>query len=171
MAKKKKTVASAGGAGSDANVDQIREIIFGAQIRDYEARFQALKDQFEDAFKKLKQELKAEARALDAAIEAERSDRRNEDESLDALIQTRFAELGKELAAAEARADDRIDKLARDTAAARRELERSIEGGNQNLDARLTAVADDLSSRKLARDELAALLNELAQRLSDAPGE
>lgn len=168
MAKKKKTVAAAGGGttAADANVDQIREIIFGAQIRDYEARFQALQDAFAAAIKDLKKEFNAAVRSLDQAIEAESAKRRDDDESLDALIQNKFAELGKELAAVEARAGDGLKKLAHDTQAAQRELKRSMEGGNQDLDARLTAVAEDLSARKVARDELAALLSELAQRLS-----
>ncbi len=168
MAKKKKTVAETGGGGSlpDANVDQIREIIFGGHIRDYEARFQALQDEFAAALKNLKKEFDAAVKNLDQAIESEGTKRRDDDESLDALVQSKFAELGKELAAAEARAGDGLEKLARDTQAAQRELRRSMEGGSQDLDARLTAVAEDLSARKVERDELAALLTELAQRLN-----
>lgn len=169
---KKKTVSKAAGMATDANVDQIREIIFGSNIREYEARFQALQDEIAAAFKSLKQELKAGIKNLEGAIKNTRQSlddetaaRRNDAESLDALIQNKSAELGKDIDAVEARTGQELARLAKDAQANQLEIQRSMEGGNRDLEARLNSIAAELSERKVARDELAGLLKELAQRL------
>ncbi len=171
MARKKTKVPGTAQA-SDANVDQIREIIFGANIREYEARFQALQDEIAAAFKDLKQELKVNIKNLEGAIEKtrraledERAGRRNDAESLDSLIQSKSEELGKEIDGVEKRVSQQFAKLAADTQDTQREFERSLENGSRDLEARLKRIAAELSERRVARDELAGLLKELAGRL------
>ena len=57
------------------SVDQIRDIIFGAQMRDYEERFSALEARLIDEARALRQDVQDRFHALERNLEAERGER------------------------------------------------------------------------------------------------
>ena len=56
---------------SDANVDKIREILFGGQMQDYELRFTALENRLASAAAELREETRARLDALEAYAKKE----------------------------------------------------------------------------------------------------
>lgn len=56
--------AKAAGNGDGASVSQLREIIFGEQMEDYEARFLALETKLHDQFSSLKSSLDEKIKEL-----------------------------------------------------------------------------------------------------------
>ena len=61
MADPKKPAAD---GGADRNVDQIRDILFGGQMRDYERRFQDLNQRFEAELVRLRRSTSASTSAM-----------------------------------------------------------------------------------------------------------
>ena len=49
---------------NDRNVDQIRDILFGGQMRDYERRFQELSERLDAEAARLRQDLEKRLRQL-----------------------------------------------------------------------------------------------------------
>ncbi len=173
---KKAKVAKAD-LGAAGNVDQIREIIFGGQMRDYDSRFDALSGQLRDSAKNLRDDFDLKLAALDKAL-AKESDKtadrfkkeagdrsgnvdqlrddiaklRNDNDSrmgdLDALIEKETRTLLSELH------ETRSDLLNR--------LNEQVDA----LQARLDEENRRLDERKVSREELAGLLNEVAMRLT-----
>jgi hypothetical protein len=63
----KKKPESAGQAAPGASVEQIRDIIFGAQMRDYDSRFELLGKRLQDSLDALRQEMERAFRPPTAA--------------------------------------------------------------------------------------------------------
>lgn len=155
------------------NVDQIREIIFGGHIREYESRFAALEKSLKEAQDRLRKDFEAEIKALKqslsdtrGALDQEIADRQNADEGLDGLVQNTGGELGKELDAAEQRLDARADELAAALDSARKALEAALKKQGNALTRDLGKVSERLEDNKVARAELARLLGGVADKLT-----
>jgi hypothetical protein len=162
--------------GAERNVDQIRDILFGGQMRDYERRFEELNkrleaelarmreaqdkrlsqidkrvdDQLDKLGKLLRQEIQDRNRSVDdlesRLQQAARSARGEVAASLDAH--------GKELAAT----DERLRAAVADVQKATHARAGEVEGA-------VARVAADLRGEKVGRDDLAALMTEFALRL------
>ena len=171
MADKKAT-----GDGAERNVDQIRDILFGGQMRDYERRFvefdarleaelarlrdaqekrlaqidKRIDDQLDKLGKLLRQEIQDRNRSLDdlesRIQQAARTSRSEVATSLDAHA--------AELAATDERLRSAVADVAKATLARAGETESA-----------LARLATDLRDEKVGREDLAALLAELALRL------
>ena len=172
MAGKKNDTDDAMAAG---NVDQIREIIFGSQIREYETRFTALERQLKDAQNKLRKDFEAQMKALQetldetrAALESEAADRQNADESLDALVQSQGGDIGRDLDASEKRFDARVDALQKSLEQTHKTLDAELSKQTNALDRELNKVSGNLQDHKVARAELAKLLTGVATKLAGA---
>lgn len=167
------------------NIEKIRDILFGAQMRDYERRFARLED-----------------RLMKEAADA-REDTRRRFDSLEAFIKQEIAALGDRLRAENqqrSQATEDITREMRDTARSltnkigaldehssqtHRELRQQILDQAKNLGDEIRAKHDDLSTslareaRELRSDKadrvaLSNLFTELAMRLNNEfklPGE
>jgi hypothetical protein len=133
----------------DANVDKIREILFGGQMHDYELRFTALENRLAAAAAELREDTRARLDALEAYAKKE------------------LATLGERVGALDERsaADDRElrDQLLQQSKSLGDDLRRA----QRTLSERIDEEARVLRSTKTDRQSLATLLADVAMRLSE----
>jgi cytochrome c556 len=170
--------SKADGPEAGANIDQIRDIIFGTQMREYNQRFAALEERLindsialrEDLSKRLtalEQYMKKEMEALGANLRAEQQSR---------------AAAVKELAAGQVEMAKSADKRFADGTAAADKAQREIRSQLMEqakalrdeahkkaaeIAANLRREAADLREVKADRSALAALFTEMAARLAN----
>lgn len=168
--------AHGGGNGADQNVDQIRDILFGGQMREYERRFQELAQRLEQEAARVRAEVEKRFAALEKRF----------DEHVDKLTRTLRQESGdratavadlearnlQALRTARTEIGASVDRLQQELEAAGErerdglaELERGLREATQRAEAMLTASRDELRGEKVSRDNLAASFTELALRL------
>jgi hypothetical protein len=171
-------------AGADRNVDQIRDILFGGQMRDYERRFQDLNERIEADFKALRLDLDKRVTAIDKRLDEaldklakglrqEVADRNKSVEDLESrLLQSARTQRGELTNAIEsvghelATTDERLRR-------AIAELEAALGEETARANTALTRSQDAVRAEKVGREDLAALLTEVALRLKgdfDLPG-
>jgi chromosome segregation ATPase len=120
-----------------ANVDKIRDILFGSQMRDYDKRFVRLEERL--------------AKASDAL----RDDLKKRFDSLEAFVQQEVESLHQRLRTEKSERVEALKELTRET----RDTSKSIENRLSQLDEHLVAAQGDLRARIL--DQSKALLNEI----------
>ncbi|HZL57141.1 MAG TPA: hypothetical protein VFC21_08675 [Bryobacteraceae bacterium] len=164
-----------GGAG---NVDKIRDILFGSQMRDYEARFARLEETLvketveiretnRRRFDQLETYIKREFETVQARFKSER------DERLDVASQhsRELKELGESLSRRIRDLDDRGSSVERDLRSQvmqqARDLSEEIRSSHDQLATLLDRRFHELSDGKTDRAALATLFNEVALRLND----
>ena len=163
---------------SPGNVDKIRDILFGSQMRDYEVRFSRLEESLmkeasdlrettRKRFESLEQYLRKELESLEARLKSER------DERADAQKQ-----LARELKALNDALSKKLEDLSDQTVQNERQLRKDLLQQSQQLteeirtktDA-LTALLDrrilELRNSKADRSALADLFTEVALRLNN----
>lgn len=162
----------------DDNVDKIRDILFGGQMRDYDKRFADLEKRLTTQVERLSSDLEARIERLGAYtkseldkladnLKAERKDRiadtKQGSEGLKQLAERNGSQLEE--------AEERFDAVTKD-------LRHALHDQNEDLSALLRATRDEvntalgqetqaLDDAKLGREDLAALLSEVALRLKD----
>jgi hypothetical protein len=162
--------------GADRNVDQIRDILFGGQMRDYERRFNDLNARLEaelarmreaqdkrlaqidkrvdDQLEKLGKLLRQEIQDRNRSIDDVESRLQQASRTARGEVATALESHGQELAAADERLRAALADLHKATTARAGETE-----------AALTRMSAELRGEKVGRDDLAALLTEFALRL------
>ena len=169
------------GAPNDTgNVDKIRDILFGSQMRDYDRQFAATEERLvresanlrEDLGRRMlatEQYLRAELETLTSSLRAEERERlQGVRDAMDAM-----AALNRELS-------DRIAALADQSAHQQRELRGVLQETHHALGEEMARRHDetsdalrreaiDLRSTKADRTTLAAMFAEFAQRLAGVP--
>ena len=173
MADPKKPAAD---AGADRNVDQIRDILFGGQMRDYERRFQELNQRFEAELARMREAQEKRLAQIDKRIDdqldklgklvrQEVQDRNSAVDDLETRLQqaarTARGEVNKAIEALEHEltAGDERHR------AALADLQASASARAGETDAALSRSSAELRADKVGRDDLAALLTEFALRL------
>jgi GH24 family phage-related lysozyme (muramidase) len=156
--------------GADAgpgNIDKIRDILFGSNMRDYEQRFarleEALKKESSDLRETTRRHLETletfihkELAALDMRLNAERDER-------GAAAVSILRKIGEmENHEAQAKREIRNDLLQQS-----KELTDAIRAKGEELIALLERRAQELQHAKTDRAALAGLFNEVAVRLTD----
>ncbi|MGB8885336.1 MAG: hypothetical protein WCC87_01360 [Candidatus Korobacteraceae bacterium] len=167
---------------SGASVEKIREILFGSQIKNYEARFARLeealaretseiKDTMRRRLDSLEAFFKSETESLAARLKSERDEREETLNHISSELKTSAAQLSKKIL-------DLDNRLAQDRSAARQELMNEsrklldeIRQRNESLSALLETRVQELRHAKTDRSALAALFVELAVRLKDESDE
>jgi len=170
--------AAAADAGSPASLEKVRDILFGNQMRDVERRFARLeerlakdtadlKDDVRKRLETLEAFMRREAESLEGQVKSERSDRTDAHAGL-------AKELKETAQALERRAtaiDDQHSKGQRDLRQQMLEQhQRLTDDLRQKVDeilATLSRTAQELRTDKTDRAALAALLTEMAMRLTD----
>jgi hypothetical protein len=164
-----------GGAG---NVDKIRDILFGSQMRDYETRFARLEETLvketleiretnRRRFEQLESFIKREMESLQARLKSER------DERLDNVSQQsrELKDLGETLARRLRDLDDRETAsertLRNDLLEQARNLGEEIRARHEEMASIVDKRVHELRDGKTDRAALASLFNEVALRLSD----
>jgi DNA repair exonuclease SbcCD ATPase subunit len=169
-------------AGAAGNVDKIRDILFGAQIREYERRFVRMEEVMQretselraDVRKRLdtiegffKQEMQTIAERLrserEERIEADREAAHQLGETNKALKKS-VAQIEEALAAAQR-------ELRQNLLDQSRQLSDEIGQTQTRLSSSLERRSSELQESKADRSTLAAILMEMAMRIGDSAGE
>lgn len=160
----------------DGNVDKIREILFGGQMRDYEQRFQDLENRltrnielmtsnFEKRVDRLDAFAKREIEKLVEQLKDERKARR-EDGKQGAK---EYKELAQQVESWYAELEEQIGSETQDLRGTLQEQGEELAGmihdTHEQLSKNLATETRSLADDKLAREDMAALLTEVALRL------
>ena len=155
------------------SVDQIRDILFGPQIRELEKSIVRLEERLAKEAADLRSDFKQRLETLESFAKDEIEDERKERGSAIDSLTRELASLAKD-------ADKRLTKLDEQTRTARKELRKLILDQSKKLSDEIQAKHDSLSSRvdnevaelradKADREALAALFTELAMRIKGEP--
>ncbi len=158
------------------NIDQIRDIIFGSHLREYNSRFEKLESDLSNVHQELRdrihelkvsfttelriavEALEKKLRAQQTTSEAERNDLRQQIDRLNRKSTSSIEKLAEDLEQASATLREEIietkDKLQEDARSLRLYVQ-------EELERRLSA----LSGNKVSRDDMAEILFELGMRL------
>lgn len=164
--------------GGSGNVDKIRDILFGSQMRDYEARFarleetlvketQEIRETNRRRFDQLESYIKREFETMHARFKTER------DERLDAGSQQsrELKELGENLGRRIRDLDDRGSSVERDLRSQMmdqaREITNELHSSHEAVVSLLDKRVHELREGKTDRAALASLFTEVALRLND----
>jgi len=165
---------------SSGNLDKVRDILFGGQARDIDRRFQRLEDrllketaELKDDIRKrlttLEQFVKQEAASLAERIKTEHDERT--DATKDLARDAR--DTAKAFEKKTGQIDDQVGKVQRELRQqildARQSLTDDLRQKIDDVLLRLSQESADLRTEKTDRATLAALLNEMAMRLSTDP--
>ncbi len=164
--------------GGGGNVDKIRDILFGSQMRDYESRFARLEETLvkenseiretnRRRFEQLESFIKKEFESIQARLKAER------DERLDGATQhsRELKDLNDALSRRIRDLDDRSSGVERELRSQlmdqARELTDEIRATQEQIVSVLEKRYHELKDGKTDRAALATLFTEVALRLSD----
>ncbi len=161
---------------SQENVDKIRDILFGGQMRDYESRFRTMDKLISQETSRLSNDINARLDQLDTYIKkeftvlnekllSEGKERKNASEDLAGsmadmrkVLENRIADVDEVHGSAEQEIRGRVHEQATELLEAMRNNQAAIE----------TSLRDEsrrLGDEKVARSDLAGLFSEVALRL------
>jgi glutathione S-transferase len=161
---------------AERNVDQIRDILFGGQMRDYERRFHEHAQKLEQEAGRLRSEMEKRLLALEKRLD-------DQVDKLGKAVRQEVGDRGKAVEELEARTlqaarsaraeiNGAIDQLRHEQSAgderARKavaELGASLKAASASAEAALVAARKELRGEKLSRGDFAALLTEMALRI------
>lgn len=175
---KKQTRKQSGAAvdDMDGNVDKIRDILFGGQMRDYEQRFADLEKRltntiemvstdFEKRIDRLNDYAKREIEKLNEKVKDERTARRDDGKQ----GAKEFKELAQQVESWCVELEEQIGTETQDLRGLLQEQGDEFSGmirdTHEQLSQNLAVETRQLADGKLARDDMAALLTEVALRL------
>jgi hypothetical protein len=179
---KKVTVISTEGSSNTeqgaANVDKIRDILFGSQIKNYEARFARLedtlarettelKDTMRRRFESVEGFFRKEAEALAGRLKAEKEERNEGLKSIARDLKSASDQLGKKILELDNKTAEEQSGLRQELMQESRKLLEEIRHKSDSLTALVERRADELRERKIDRATLASLLTEVAVQLSE----
>jgi hypothetical protein len=168
------------GAAEAGSVDQIRDIIFGSQMKAYERRFQLLEEHSRQRIEELHAEVGRRLDAIEAfarrefdahgeRLKSEQSSRSDAVQALSNQIADAVRTLSGSIAVqAEKQANEARDLL-RQLADLSQRLSEEIRRTHAESSQRLDQSVRELDDGKVARKALAELLLDMAARLSGEP--
>jgi hypothetical protein len=173
-----KVKAAALSEQAPGNVDKIRDILFGTQMRDYETRFARLEESLRkessdlrDSTKKrldaLESYIKKELESLETRLKNEKDERTESHRDLAADLKSTAAAIGKKISDVEGQNDKAQRDLRKDLLQQSKDLSDEISAKNEELAALLNRRVQELRNDKTDRAALASLLTEVAMRLTD----
>lgn len=152
------------------NLDQIRDILFGAQVRQYDEQFLQLESQFNEEMKQMRREMVEQFADIKKMLEQSNFDMT---ERLNAEIKQRVdsqSELSNTLQETSKALQSRIDQGEQDIKAL---MEEKLSGLRKDMDEQHQAgvasterMIAELKSKKANREDLSILFTEIASRLS-----
>ena len=162
-----------------ASVDKIRDILFGSQIKNYEARFARLeenlvretvelKETMRRRFESLEGFFRSETEALAARLKAEREERTGNVSTLTRDLKATHEELLRKINELDASTSEaQTNGLRRELMAESRKLLDEIGQRHDSLRSLLERRVGELRNAKTDRVLLAALFTEIATQIGD----
>lgn len=168
-----------GADAPDRNVDQIRDILFGGQMRDYERRFDELDQRLEAELARLRDTQDKRLAQIDKRIDDQLEKLgkllRQESQDRNAAIDDLESRLQQAARTARGEINTAIDGLTHDLGAADErhraavvDLHATSSARATEGDAALARMGAELRADKVGREDLAALFGEFALRLKGA---
>jgi hypothetical protein len=162
---------------ADANVDKIRDILFGGQMRDYEQRFSTLETRLTQSIERSSRDLERRIERLDgfAKREVEKLAEQLKAERKDRMADNKkgageFNEFADQVEGWFAEVEEKLESETKDIREAIHEqgndLTALLRQAQEQLQASLERETGELADSKVAREDLAALLTEVAMRLN-----
>jgi len=159
------------------NMDQVRDILFGGQMRDYDKRFKRLEERFsqeninfrEDIFQRLKaveEQVSGELESLIEKNKVERQERVNALQDLEHEIKTLKKELNSRFTQLDEQIARDIRNLRQQTLNKFQELTLQIRQQNDNLTNLVNQEVTQLHDEKVDRADLASFFHDMAVRLT-----
>jgi hypothetical protein len=167
-----------GGSERAGNVDKIRDILFGSQMRDYEKRFARFEERLMKESADLREDVKRRIASLETFIKSEveaLSDRQKSEQS---ERQEALKELGRELKDSTRAAEKKAGQIEEQLAKGQRDLRQNLleeckrlseemEQKHKEVTNSLDRESQELRSAMTDRLALADLLTEVALRLKN----
>lgn len=160
------------------NVDKIRDILFGSQMRDYDGRFarleESLRKESSDLRESTKKRLdalesfvKKELESLEARLKSERQERTESHEQVSGDLKSTAAALGRKIAEVENQNGQAHREVRKDLLEQSKNLSEEIQTKVDELTSLLDRRVQELRKDKTDRAALAGLLTEVAMRLNE----
>ena len=167
--------ASAAAAGG--NVDKIRDILFGTQMRDYERRFKRTEDRFSKENAHLRDDMGQRIRALEELINSELDSLSDKVKVERQERQTMYQELQQEITSLKNELNNRITQLdelfSKDMKQLRQhmhnkfqEINNQMRQQNDTISTLMKQEVSQLREDKVDRSDLASFFTEFALRLN-----
>ena len=171
-------VEGGGKLAESGNIDKIRQILFGNQMRDYEKRFSRLeerllkesadlRDETRKRFDALETFIKNEMEALTGRLQAEQRTREESAQNLSRELQASSKSLEKKLGDFDEQNSRGQRDLRQQILDQSKSLSDEIRHKHEEIKAALAREVAELSRDKTDRAALAALFSEVALRLND----
>ena len=162
-----------------ANVDKIRDILFGSQMRDYEKRFARLEENLNKALDTLRDDLtkrietlsgfvQKEVDSLSQRIKMEKSERGEEAKEIARELKDAAKALEKKITGLDAQLSDSQSELRAKILEHSKNFASEIERLRREAEAALDREVESLRRDKTDRAALADLLAEFSLRLKDS---
>ena len=160
------------------NLDQVREILFGAQSRGVEKRLARVEEELPKRVAEMREELKRgiatleayarhEIDSLNERLRAESKERNAGDEDLSKRLDEAGKALRKEISGLDERATVAQRDLRQHLLDQAKRLDDEIQRRCDDLAAALARAVEELRSEKADRKAVAGILHEVAMRLTD----
>ena len=165
-------------SASTGNIDKIRDILFGSQMRDYEKRFAKLEERLQREHQELKEEMRKRLESLESYVRSETdalssritSEQEQRGDSLTDLSRE-LKDIAKSLEKKTAQLDELFNKNNRETRQQAldqtKQLMEEIQSKHQSLSQSLERAVRELTEEKMERSGLADLFTEMAMRLNN----
>ena len=158
------------------NVDQIRDLIFGSQIKDFEAQFNKLNNtmkvleekinkSFQESHTKLQKETERSLEVLEKKIDNLSSSTQKERSKLKDLIDTTDETLQEQLMNQKDEFTTKLKIMKENVTDENKKISENMHTMREEIKATLEAGLDSLSNDKLSRDSMAQMLLDVAMKI------
>lgn len=158
------------------SLDKVRDILFGAQSRDFENRFAFLeekllqetlraKEETQKRFDSVESQLKQQVQQLTEKIKAENSERATLVKSLTGEIKQLSLALDKKIDLLGATSGKEMVELREELSEQSSSLSEDIKRHCDDINAKFNVEVSELENDKLNRSDIAALFNDMAQKI------
>jgi len=159
------------------NIDQVRDLLFGGQMRDYDKRFKRLEDRFSqenlrfqenllERVQALEERLNTEIDGLTEKAKLERQESESALQNLELELKILKNDLNKRITQMDDKFSYEIKNMRQQTQNKFQELSLQIRQQNNNFNGLIKQEVSELQDEKVSRNDLAAFLNELAVHLT-----
>ena len=164
-------------AGS-GNLDKVRDILFGAQSREYEKRFARLEERLLKEANELRNDLKSHFDSLEIYVKKEvesltgrMKNEHNEKSEAMKVLGSELGDLSKQIQSRIAQLDDQANQghreLRQQVLDQHKNLSQEIQQKNTDLSSMVEKALEELREEKLDRASLAEMFMESALRLNN----
>jgi hypothetical protein len=172
------TMMAAGGLGERDSVDRIRDILFGAQVRQYDQKFAlveemigkevaGLRDETRKAVENLENFTKKGLESIVAQLKAEQAERADALNDLSAKLENLNKNIEKKIARLDEKANTGQHDLQEQILQQSKTLTQEIQKINADISAALRKAVDELRKEKTDRLALGNLFAEVGLRLKE----